>query len=638
MTTFKDAEKKKPASNTVVRALRVVRVIYELDSAALPVEFMHALTTVGIPYLNIAFLGLVLNQLQQRASLQQVMLLISIFLGVRFLLQLCGGWFNKRAEDHETAVKRRLDRAVTEKLLTVSYSTLQDPDMRKAYAGAQAGQSFSGGLSTLMKDGLQDFFSLIIAVGFGIATLVSLMKPMAASSAWLNDDRYPLMILALLILPIVVGSWSIKHSNRIQQGVIQKIIPSNRRFTYFFNFTENMDNHQVVRLYRASDLIMHRETNSTMASLQQIWDGDWQMAKYGHWPNLAIAVAVIGLYILVGAKALLGNLAIGSVMIAVGYFQQLMTAAYQFLQQVGMYVNMVDYLQFYVDFLALPDHEKSGSLPVEKRNDSEFAIQFHDVSFKYPGSDEWALRHVNLTLNIGERLALVGRNGSGKTTLIKLLVRLFKPTEGMITLNDIDIQKYDEDEYRSLLGVVFQDFRLFAYSIAENVAATTQPDRDRVWQALTVADVADRVKRMPETIDTPITTALSDDGVDVSGGEAQKIAIARAWYKNAPIMILDEPTAALDPISEYEIYQRFDELIEGKTAIYVSHRMSSTRFSQRIVVLDHGQLVQDGTHASLMAKSGIYRDLFNAQAQYYTEDRIKAARKKVATSVAPVAN
>ncbi|WP_270760019.1 ABC transporter ATP-binding protein [Lacticaseibacillus paracasei] len=638
MTTFKDAEKKKPASNTVVRALRVVRVIYELDSAALPVEFMHALTTVGIPYLNIAFLGLVLNQLQQRASLQQVMLLISIFLGVRFLLQLCGGWFNKRAEDHETAVKRRLDRAVTEKLLTVSYSTLQDPDMRKAYAGAQAGQSFSGGLSTLMKEGLQDFFSLIIAVGFGIATLVSLMKPMAASSAWLNDDRYPLMILALLILPIVVGSWIIKHSNRIQQGVIQKIIPSNRRFTYFFNFTENMDNHQVVRLYRASDLIMHRETNSTMASLQQIWDGDWQMAKYGHWPNLAIAVAVIGLYILVGAKALLGSLAIGSVMIAVGYFQQLMTAAYQFLQQVGMYVNMVDYLQFYVDFLALPDHEKSGSLPVEKRNDSEFAIQFHDVSFKYPGSDEWALRHVNLTLNIGERLALVGRNGSGKTTLIKLLVRLFKPTEGMITLNDIDIQKYDEDEYRSLLGVVFQDFRLFAYSIAENVAATTQPDRDRVWQALTVADVADRVKRMPETIDTPITTALSDDGVDVSGGEAQKIAIARAWYKNAPIMILDEPTAALDPISEYEIYQRFDELIEGKTAIYVSHRMSSTRFSQRIVVLDHGQLVQDGTHASLMAKSGIYRDLFNAQAQYYTEDRIKAARKKVATSVAPVAN
>ncbi|WP_049167353.1 ABC transporter ATP-binding protein, partial [Lacticaseibacillus rhamnosus] len=427
-------------------------------------------------------------------------------------------------------------------------------------------------------------------------------------------------------------------NNQIQQKLIRKILPNNRRFTYFSNFTQNMDNHQVIRLYQASALVMKNERDSMYHFMDQLRLGYWEIAKFGHWPNVAIALSVIGLYILVGAKALMGVLAIGSVMIAVGYFQQLMTTAYEFLQEVGGYINMIDYLQFYADFLNLPDHDQSGTLPVEKRNDNEFAIEFHDVSFKYPGSDQWALRHVNLTLNIGERLALVGRNGSGKTTLIKLLVRLFKPTEGVITLNDIDIQKYDEDEYRSLLGVVFQDFRLFAYSIAENVAATAHPDRERVWKALKVADVADRVKRMPKTIDTPITTALSDDGVTVSGGEAQKIAIARAWYKDAPIMILDEPTAALDPISEYEIYQRFDELIEGKTAIYVSHRMSSTRFSQRIVVLDHGKIVQDGTHNSLMAEPGIYRDLFNAQAQYYTEDRIKAARKKVATTTTAVAD
>ena len=478
----------------------------------------------------------------------------------------------------------------------------------------------------------------MIAIGFAVATLINLTQATNHAATWFNDARYPLLIIALLLFPIIVGSWSVHHSNQIQQQLIRKILPSNRQFTYFSNFTQNMDNHQVIRLYQASALVMKNERDSNHRFMNQLQSGYWKIAKFGHWPNVAIALSVIGLYILVGAKALMGVLAIGSVMIAVGYFQQLMTVAYQFLQQVAMYVNMIDYLQFYVDFLNLPDHDQSGTLPVEKRNDNEFAIQFHDVSFKYPGSDQWALRHVNLTLNIGERLALVGRNGSGKTTLIKLLVRLFKPTEGIITLNDIDIQKYDENEYRSLLGVVFQDFRLFAYSIAENVAATAHPDRERVWKALKVADVADRVKRMPKTIDTPITTALSDDGVTVSGGEAQKIAIARAWYKDAPIMILDEPTAALDPISEYEIYQRFDELIEGKTAIYVSHRMSSTRFSQRIVVLDHGKIVQDGTHNSLMAEPGIYRDLFNAQAQYYTEDRIKAARKKVATTTTAVAD
>ena len=579
-----------------------------------------------------------MNQLQQHATFRQVILLIGGFLLARYLLQLASNWFAKLAEDHETGVNRRLDRATTEKLLTVSYTTLQDPNMRNQYAGAVEGKAFSGGITSLMKDGLQDFFSLVIAIGFAVATLINLTQATNHAATWFNDARYPLLIIALLLFPIIVGSWSVHHSNQIQQQLIRKILPSNRQFTYFSNFTQNMDNHQVIRLYQASALVMKNERDSNHRFMNQLQSGYWKIAKFGHWPNVAIALSVIGLYILVGAKALMGVLAIGSVMIAVGYFQQLMTVAYQFLQQVAMYVNMIDYLQFYVDFLNLPDHDQSGTLPVEKRNDNEFAIQFHDVSFKYPGSDQWALRHVNLTLNIGERLALVGRNGSGKTTLIKLLVRLFKPTEGIITLNDIDIQKYDENEYRSLLGVVFQDFRLFAYSIAENVAATAHPDRERVWKALKVADVADRVKRMPKTIDTPITTALSDDGVTVSGGEAQKIAIARAWYKDAPIMILDEPTAALDPISEYEIYQRFDELIEGKTAIYVSHRMSSTRFSQRIVVLDHGKIVQDGTHNSLMAEPGIYRDLFNAQAQYYTEDRIKAARKKVATTTTAVAD
>ena len=628
----------KPSKQTANRALRVVRIIHQLDKLAIPIEFLRALTTVGIPYLNIAFLGVVLNQLQQHATFRQVILLIGGFLLARYLLQLASNWFAKLAEDHETGVNRRLDRATTEKLLTVSYTTLQDPNMRNQYAGAVEGKAFSGGITSLMKDGLQDFFSLVIAIGFAVATLINLTQATNHAATWFNDARYPLLIIALLLFPIIVGSWSVHHSNQIQQQLIRKILPSNRQFTYFSNFTQNMDNHQVIRLYQASALVMKNERDSNHRFMNQLQSGYWKIAKFGHWPNVAIALSVIGLYILVGAKALMGVLAIGSVMIAVGYFQQLMTVAYQFLQQVAMYVNMIDYLQFYVDFLNLPDHDQSGTLPVEKRNDNEFAIQFHDVSFKYPGSDQWALRHVNLTLNIGERLALVGRNGSGKTTLIKLLVRLFKPTEGIITLNDIDIQKYDENEYRSLLGVVFQDFRLFAYSIAENVAATAHPDRERVWKALKVADVADRVKRMPKTIDTPITTALSDDGVTVSSGEAQKIAIARAWYKDAPIMILDEPTAALDPISEYEIYQRFDELIEGKTAIYVSHRMSSTRFSQRIVVLDHGKIVQDGTHNSLMAEPGIYRDLFNAQAQYYTEDRIKAARKKVATTTTAVAD
>lgn len=232
-----------------------------------------------------------------------------------------------------------------------------------------------------------------------------------------------------------------------------------------------------------------------------------------------------------------------------------------------------------------------------------------------------------LQFKVGQRLALVGPNGSGKTTLIKLLTRLAEPTEGRILLNGIDIQKYDIHEYQQIFAVVFQDYRLFAFSVADNVAVNTHKDPARIQRALTLAGVWDKVDRMPKKTETSLTKNIDPAGVDISGGEAQKIAIARAWYKDAPFIILDEPTAALDPVSEYEIYQKFDDLMEKKTAIYVSHRMSSTRFSQRIVVLDHGQIVEDGTHAALMQAHGLYYRLFEAQAQYYTADKIKAERK-----------
>ena len=336
----------KPSKQNANRALRVVRIIHQLDKLAIPIEFLRALTTVGIPYLNIAFLGVVLNQLQQHATFRQVILLIGGFLLARYLLQLASNWFAKLAEDHETGVNRRLDRATTEKLLTVSYTTLQDPNMRNQYAGAVEGKAFSGGITSLMKDGLQDFFSLVIAIGFAVATLINLTQATNHAATWFNDARYPLLIIALLLFPIIVGSWSVHHSNQIQQQLIRKILPSNRQFTYFSNFTQNMDNHQVIRLYQASALVMKNERDSNHRFMNQLQSGYWKIAKFGHWPNVAIALSVIGLYILVGAKALMGVLAIGSVMIAVGYFQQLMTVAYQFLQQVAMYVNIVYYLKF----------------------------------------------------------------------------------------------------------------------------------------------------------------------------------------------------------------------------------------------------------------------------------------------------
>lgn len=217
-------------------------------------------------------------------------------------------------------------------------------------------------------------------------------------------------------------------------------------------------------------------------------------------------------------------------------------------------------------------------------------------------------------------LTVVGMNGSGKTTFIKLLCRLYDPSEGKILLNGIDIRKYNYTEYRLLCSVVFQDFKLFALKLGETVASRTAYDSERVMDSLEKAGFAERLAKMQDGIETYLYKEYDRDGVNVSGGEAQKIAIARTLYKDAPFIILDEPTAALDPIAEAEIYSRFNEIAGDKTAIYISHRLSSCKFCDRIVVFHEGAVIQQGTHEALVAdESGKYYELWHAQAQYYTE-------------------
>lgn len=223
-----------------------------------------------------------------------------------------------------------------------------------------------------------------------------------------------------------------------------------------------------------------------------------------------------------------------------------------------------------------------------------------------------------MKFHIGRRLAVVGRNGNGKTTFIKLLCRLYDPTEGEILLNGINIRKYNYLDYMLIFSIVFQDFSLFAFSLGQNVAAGVDYDKEYAIDCLKKAGFEQKRKSMPQGLDTYLYKDFSDDGVDISGGEAQKIALARTLYKKSPFLVLDEPTAALDPIAEAEIYEKFNEIVEDKTAIYISHRLSSCRFCDNIVVFDQGKIVQQGSHDELVAdQNGKYYELWHAQAQYY---------------------
>ena len=294
---------------------------------------------------------------------------------------------------------------------------------------------------------------------------------------------------------------------------------------------------------------------------------------------------------------------------------------------IGKLLHNNRYLVEFYDFIDLPNKMYQGSLAVEHRDDIDYEIEFRDVSFQYPRTDTWALRHVNIKFKIGDTLAIVGENGSGKTTFIKLLCRLYDPTEGKILLNGIDITRYRYHEYLELFSVVFQNYTLYGFPLGENVAANHQYDEARVRDCLIRTGLGAKLESLDHdsavkegnALHRAIGRAYDSEGIDFSGGELQKIALARALYKDAPFMILDEPTAALDPIAEAAVYENFNDLVKEKTAIFISHRLSSCRFCDEIAVFDHGCLVQRGTHDTLVNdESGKYSQLWHAQAKYYT--------------------
>ena len=244
------------------------------------------------------------------------------------------------------------------------------------------------------------------------------------------------------------------------------------------------------------------------------------------------------------------------------------------------------------------------------------------ILFKYPKAEKYALKNLNLTLKAGERLAVVGLNGAGKSTFIKLLLRLYEPTEGEIFLNGVNIKEYSKTSYYRVFAPVFQDVNLFAFPLAEYVSmqAPDNTDKELSEKCLIDAGLGEKLAELPKGVDSELLKIIYDDGIDLSGGEKQKLALARALYKDAPVVVLDEPTAALDALAESKLYGDFDKLIGGKTAVYISHRLSSTRFCNEVAMFKDGEMVEHGTHRELLDKGGAYAEMFHIQAQYYVDN------------------
>jgi ATP-binding cassette subfamily B protein len=330
-------------------------------------------------------------------------------------------------------------------------------------------------------------------------------------------------------------------------------------------------------------------------------------------------LAYYGAYVLIIVRTVAGALSVGDLTFLSGSFNRLQNQVQNFLSTFTRITESALYLQDYFDFLAIRPGITDGPDAVDPPDRIREGIRFENVGFRYPGTDVWAVRNVSFSLKAGEKLALVGENGAGKTTLVKLLARMYDPSEGAIYLDGTDIRTFRIEAYRKMIGVIFQDYVRFSFTAGENIAVGQIEESGRREQIVGSAEksLADPViRKLPGQYEQMLGKRFAE-GVDLSGGEWQKIALARAYMRDAQLVILDEPTAALDARAEFEVFKRFAELTAGKTAVIISHRFSTVRMADRILVLKNGQMHELGTHDELLAKQGLYAELFQLQATGY---------------------
>ena len=616
---------KRTLKNNLAMELRAIRTLHPVNPKFFPVVTVKALLTAWLPYVTVYLSARILSELSGQRRPEVLWKWVTVTVIVTGLMTLLQGFFKEREETLLDDIWGRKEILFCKKAVFMDYADADKQETQDLRAQIAQNENWSGlGLmhaAIVYKDFLNGLLGVLGGVGLTVGLFLSKVPETAGSLTILNSPVFLLLFAAVLIgINLFAGRLYGKIAE-INNNLSRNATFGNRLFSYLWDFPIRKETRLDVRIYDQQSILSNLlSTDKTFT-----YDGAFGQASRGPIgirSALALGSTAITtgfIYLFTCLKAWAGAFDVGSLTQYVGAATALANAIFCLLQTYGSLQANSEHLETTFRYLDLPNAMYQGSLTTEKRADRNYQVEFKNVSFKYPGSEAWALRNVSMKFQIGKRLAIVGENGSGKTTFIKLLCRLYDPQEGEILLNGIDIRKYRYDDYMGIFSIVFQDFQLISQSLGSNVAGSIDYDPQRVKQALADAGFGPRLESLPKGLDTQLYKDYGEDGIEVSGGEAQKIAIARALYKDAPFIILDEPTAALDPMAEAEIYAKFNEISGDKTAIYISHRLSSCKFCDEILVFDRGSILQQGTHEALLEQSsGKYAQLWNAQAQYYT--------------------
>lgn len=502
-------------------------------------------------------------------------------------------------------VRMKMISGRVKKALGMQYEQLEQPDVLDLHE--KACDATSGGMS-----GVEGMMRALYDCGVQLLLMLTAVVTVAAL-----DIRIIIVIAAVSVLQYLYFRHTVRQDRRL---VWDKLPPIWRRMRYMEQTVQNFDYAKDIRLFGMKDWLSQKQHEALQARQDKIMLSRDLWMKNTVFSNACSVLTTGAVYAVLIYAVVDRNLEIGNFTLYLGLCTTFHTAMGQFLQYIGRCKERsmeVDNFRSFMDFEAA-DESDCIDLPVS----DSYRFEFQDVSFRYHGASGYALRHLNLTLEWGKRLAVVGLNGAGKTTMVKLLTRLYDPTEGRILLNGTDIRRYRRRDYFKLFSAVFQNVEVFAFPMSENVSMQTpeQTDAARAEEKLIAAGLGERLAGLSRGVQTELLKVIDEDGIDLSGGEKQKLALARALYKDAPVVVLDEPTAALDALAEYRLYQQFDAMIGHKTAVYISHRLSSSRFCDAVAMFKDGEMIEYGTHDELMQRGGAYAEMFAIQSQYYVDD------------------
>ncbi len=571
--------------------------------------------------------ALVIDGIAAAKPIETLLIYAAIVVGIEALLSVIQRFLFRRNNYHSFRKTTNMQKSLWQKVMTMDFVHLESTDTQNRYAKAQRQpENRTAGIEALC-----NYFRNTVGGAFMVVLGVILIIPIAfkqptettgfmgfVQSVWGFVSVAVIVTVLEFIKSLVINPKAIVGFEKIHND--KNVIMADRANNFFNHYVlNNYRNGKEVRMYSQQSLI-EKELDKAQKTNSEGWLRGYKNAMLPNFlfqlVNILTEILMYGFAVL---RAMSGMLTPGEVIAFVGYFSEISAGVSEISDGMGLLKITPTFCKQYFDFLDIPDEKYKGTIPTEKRDDNEYEFEFRHVYFKYPDSEDYVLKDVNLKWRIGEKMALVGKNGCGKSTLVKLLCRLYDPTEGEITLNGIDIRKYKYEEYMALFSVVFQDSKLFSFSLAENVAADTEYDAERVESCIRRAGLSERLDTMENGIETCLYKDFDDKGVEISGGEMQKLCLARAIYKGSPFIVLDEPTAALDPISEHDIYTKFNGIVGTRTAIYISHRLSSCRFCDEITVMENGRIAERGSHDELLSKGGVYTELWTAQAEYYKD-------------------